>query len=429
MITTKNVFLKGLLALCVSCTLLLTIGCSSSSDLEFPDPNNPDQGTATIQLLVTGIESGTRNGLGIYLRAVDTMGRDTYFFEPSDPRYTGELLTGPIDPGGFISVTPWTRRYSVVKNCNILLERAAEKSDSGAAGFAKTMLAHEMLLNLSYMDTNGIRTDVATEVLGPIVTKGEALTFIASQLDSGYSDLQAAGGSFSFNLTDGFEGFKAPGEFAKFNRGLRARVATYQEDWSTVLTALSSSYINASSPLDTQLGVYHVYSTGAGDQVNPVFEDQSSTTIRYHAHESFISGAEAGDHRVTSKTSERDERTYDGLTSSHGFAVYTSQTAKVAMQRNEELVLLRAEANIELGDLASAESDLNLIRDAAGLDPVTLTAGNAADQLIYERRYSLFGEGQRWVDMRRWGLLNTLPLDRSNDTHIERMPIPLSEQQ
>lgn len=427
---TKNISLrKGTLALSILGVLLFTLGCSSSSDLAFPDPNNPDQSTATIQLLVTGIEAESRTDLGIYLRAVDTMGRDVYYFEPSDPRYTGELLTGPIDPGGFITGRPWSARYRVVKNCNILLERAAEASDQGAAGFAKTWLAHEMLMNLNYTDVNGIRTDVANEVLGPIVTKSDALNFIATQLDSGNSDLQAAGGAFSFNLTSGFNGFNTPATFARFNRGLRARVAAYQENWQGVLDALAGSFIDGSSPLHTDTGVYHVYTTGAGDQVNPIFEDQGSATIKYHAHPSFAAGAEAGDHRVDAKISARDTRTFDGLTSANGVALYTSQTSPIPVMRNEELVLLRAEANIHLGNLASAQADLNLVRAAAGLADVTLTADNAISQLVHERRYSLFGEGHRWVDMRRWGLLNTLPTDRANDVVIQNMPIPTGEQQ
>jgi len=357
------------------------------------------------------------------------MGRDVYYFEPSDPRYTGELLTGPIDPGGFITTRPWAARYRVVKNCNILLERAAEVNDQGAAGFAKTWLAHEMLMNLNYTDVNGIRTDVANEVLGPIVTKSEALSFIATQLDSGNSDLQAAGGAFSFNLTSGFNGFNTPATFARFNRGLRARVAAYQENWQGVLDALAGSFIDASAPLNTATGVYHVYTTGSGDQVNPIFEDQGSATIKYHAHPSFAAGAEAGDHRVDGKISSRDTRTFDGLTSANGVALYTSQTSPIPVMRNEELVLLRAEANIHLGNLASAQADLNLVRAAAGLADVTLTAENAISQLIHERRYSLFGEGHRWVDMRRWGLLNTLPTDRANDVVIQNMPIPTGEQQ
>lgn len=423
---TQNSFIKGLFAILVSTLLLLTMNCSSSSDLSFPDPNNPDQDSATIQLLATGVLSGARNELGIYYRAVDVIGRDTYYFEPSDPRYTGELLTGPIDPGGFLTNRPWAARYAVVKNCNLILEKAVEQGNSGASGFAKTMMAHELLMNLNYTDTNGIRTDVGGEVLGPFVDKAAALSFIASQLDSGMSDLGAAGSSFSFSLTSGFNDFATPAAFGQFNRALRARVAAYQEDWQGVLNALSGSFINDASPLDTGYGAYHVFSNNAGDQTNPVFETLGST-IKYHAHPSFKDEAEAGDARFSSKVQMRDSRTYEGLTTDMGVAVYATGETPIAIIRNEELVLLRAEANINLGNLAAAEADINLVRHAAGLGDAHLDSSNAVAQLIHERRYSLFAEGHRWVDMRRWGKLGDLPTDRENDVVIERMPIPQDE--
>lgn len=416
--------LKALLALFLGCLLVINLGCSSSSDLAFPDPNNPDESTATVQLLVTGIESGSRTDLGIYLRAVGTIGREVYYFEPSDPRYTGELLTGPLDPGGFLTTRPWSARYRVVKNCNLLIAKAAETNNAGAAGFAKTMMAYQLLLNLNYTDTNGIRTDVANDVLGPIVGRSEALAFMASQLDSGLTDLNGAGSAFSFHLTSGFNGFNTPSSFAKFNRALRARIAAYQGDWQGVLNALNGSFIDAAGSMS--LGVYHVFTTGSGDQTNPMFEVQSGT-IKLYAHPTYVSSAEAGDTRFTTKATARASRTLDGLTADHGVTVWTSQTAPIAIIRNEELLLLRAEANINLNNLAAAEADINAVRHAANAGHVTLTSGNATAQLIHERRYSLFSEGHRWVDMRRWGLLGNLPTDRANDVVLPRMPIPTSE--
>ena len=107
-----------------------------------------------------------------------------------------------------------------------------------------------------------------------------------------------------------------------------------------------------------------------------------------------------------------------------------SSTSSVPIIRNEELILIRAEANIGLGNFAEAETDLNIVRAAAGLAGYTGTAAsNALDRLLHERRYSLFGEGHRWVDMRRYGRLAELPIDRPErgDMHITRMQIPEGE--
>jgi hypothetical protein len=61
------------------------------------------------------------------------------------------------------------------------------------------------------------------------------------------------------------------------------------------------------------------------------------------------------------------------------------------------------------------------------LPAVTLSAANALDQLLYEKRYSLFLEGHRWVDLRRYGRLGQLPIDRAGDVVVQAMPVPETE--
>ena len=98
--------------------------------------------------------------------------------------------------------------------------------------------------------------------------------------------------------------------------------------------------------------------------------------------------------------------------------------------RDEELVLLRAEANIGLGNLAAALTDINFVRvNSGGLAPLGAFAdANAAiTAVLYEKRYSLLWEGSRWVDVRRYGRLNTLPLDLPSHYRIKVEPVPQAE--
>jgi hypothetical protein len=102
----------------------------------------------------------------------------------------------------------------------------------------------------------------------------------------------------------------------------------------------------------------------------------------------------------------------------------------VPIIRNEELILLRAEANIGLGNLAAAQTDINLIRSVSGkLPAVTLTSqSQALDQLLYEKRYSLFFEGgHRWIDMRHYGRLGDLPTDLPTHSVATEYPVPIEE--
>jgi hypothetical protein len=53
----------------------------------------------------------------------------------------------------------------------------------------------------------------------------------------------------------------------------------------------------------------------------------------------------------------------------------------------------------------------------------------ALTQLLYEKRYSLLWVGgHRWIDLRRYDRLGTLPLDLPVHTVNDRYPIPGDEQ-
>ena len=117
------------------------------------------------------------------------------------------------------------------------------------------------------------------------------------------------------------------------------------------------------------------------------------------------------------------------------FTIYNSTSAPITIIRNEELILLRAEANIGAATPDAALPDINLIRQTAGgLDAITLAAWQAMtatqrlDELLYNKRYSLMFEGgHRWIDMRRYGKLGELPIDLPAHVVVLRFPIPLDE--
>ena len=395
----------------------LWFGCE---DLEFPDPNAPSTDVATVQTLVTGAEAGMRSSYGLYLREVSSVGRETYYLEPADPRYTGELLRGPLDPGGFLVYSPWAARYSVIANCRILINQFAD--DAGATGFAKTIEAYQLSLVLSMQNENGCKIAPYNGLESDFVSKAAGWTEVAALLDGGYADLNSAGSSFSFTLSGGFSGFDTPATFAKFNRALRARVAVYMDDWSVALTALDNSFMNDAG--DMSHGVYHVYSSGQGDQSNGMYANPTGSFVRLMAHPSYETDAEAGDPRFSSKVIERDtEITYDGLTSDLAPTMWTGDYDPVSIIRKEELVLLKAEATIG-GGSGDGLTEINAVRAEHGLDPVT---EGGLTRLLHEKRYSLFLEGHRWVDMRHYGLTGDLPLDRDGDEVFISYPKPETE--
>ncbi len=398
--------------------------------LDFSNPN-PDASTADVQSLVVAAESAMRLEWDIYIRDVSIFGREAYYFEPADPRYTGELVRGAIDPGGFLLNRPWGARYRVVKTCNLLIDAASSlpaPDQSATIGFAKTLQAYQLLLNLGLEDDNGIKIDFSGATDVPFVTKAQSFAFINTLLDDANTALAAAGSTFPFKLTSGFAGFDTPVNFVKFNRALKARALVYNDDFTGALTALGSSFVSTSAAMD--LGVYFIYSTASNDQLNTIYESPTSSFVKFRAHLSFKTGAEIGDTRYTNKVAAiSDSALFDGLQSYLAVSVFKTATDPFPIIRNEELILLRAEANIGLNNLGAAQADIDVVRAAAGLASVGVLPDQATalTKLLYEKQYSLFCEGYRWIDLRHYGKLGTLPLDRSGDAIPAKMPKPETE--
>lgn len=92
----------------------------------------------------------------------------------------------------------------------------------------------------------------------------------------------------------------------------------------------------------------------------------------------------------------------------HAFKYKQNLLADVSLEhsivlRIEEQYLIRAEALAHLGQITSAQQDLNIIRSRAGLsDTAAATTEDLIEAILAERRFELFTEqGHRWLDLRR----------------------------
>lgn len=427
---------------------------------QLKDPNNPavvsDPSVDELQSLVSGIEAGMRNRLGTYYDAVALIGREYYRYSASDPRFTGDLLGkggSTLDNNTFYTTGPYFERYRVIRNCYYLLDGVdnttaplTDAQKNGYRGFAKTIIAYQLLLVLNMQNENGIRVDVKDpDNLGPVVSKTEAFQYIANLLDEAANDLSNAGSEFVFDLSTGFDDFDTPATFRQFNRALAARVAVYREDWSGALTALNGSFLDVDEngsidiadlqSVDLQKGPKHFFSTSGGDELNPLYLSLNNGGEVRAAHPTFVSEAEAGDKRADPADAAGKIRTRtdpfiaDGLSSPYDTWVYRSNDAPIPIIRGEELVLIYAEANIQLGNTTDAVNALNVVRNAAGLGNYAggTTQSELIDEMLNQRRYALFAEGHRWIDMRRYGRLNQLPIDRPGDDVWESFPLPANE--
>ncbi|MDF9795421.1 tetratricopeptide (TPR) repeat protein [Catalinimonas alkaloidigena] len=99
-------------------------------------------------------------------------------------------------------------------------------------------------------------------------------------------------------------------------------------------------------------------------------------------------------------------------------------TDNVPVIRYSEVLLNRAEALAKTGDDAGALADLNMIRERAGVDPLSGLSGQAlVDEILLERRRELFAEGHRVFDITRNGQ-DLVRTDCTSPTCIVEFPDP-----
>ena len=374
------------------------------------------------------------------------LGKESYNLDQAEPRNVLSYLQGPIEPGGFVQDLGWTAGYrNVVQGLTILeaVDKIAETptpstasytpaQKEGIRGFVKTIMAMELLTQVRVRDQIGIVIDVSADPsapLGAIVSKADALTRIVAMLDEARVHLQAAGSAFVFLLHSGFTGFSTPSTFLQVNRAITARTEVYRQQWTSALTAINESFIDATTATAANLarGAYHVYSTTSGDIINPLFDQ---TPTRFYVHPSILNGAQTRvngepDLRLTSKSAVGTSRVTVTVQGTHKFMNYPTNVSPVPIIKNEELILLRAEARYQSGDVTGALADINFVRvNSGGLAPLAgfADANAFVTELLYNRTYSLlFEAGHRWVDHRRYNRLAQLP---KVNTQINELTFP-----
>ncbi len=431
------------------------LALAACNDLDVADLNNPGleslEGNPTpvaLNTAATGLLIGLRVGISEpngLITILGALGREGFNLNTnSDPRYVAELILGPLNPGsGAFGANIWAARYANIRNTVIVLHATdkvvgmTDQEKEGLRGFAKTIQALELLRVIATRDENGAVIDVdrdPTGEPGAIATKADVYARIGTLLDEGRTHLQAAGTSFSFPLGAGFTGFDTPLDFIKVNRAIRARAAVYNNEWSVALTALTQSFLDTGAPLN--VGVYHVYGTASGDLPNNILEG----TPVLRANPLLVSSAQlrvsgAKDKRVTDKIETGESGTgtsgTTSISSDQHFKIYPTNVSPVAIIRNEELILLRAEANLGSGNLGQAVIDLNFIRvNSGGLPNYSgaVTAGALLDELLYNKRYSLMWEGgHSWIDHRHYAKLTALPRMVTAGKFFSKMPFPNNE--
>ncbi|MGH7569827.1 MAG: RagB/SusD family nutrient uptake outer membrane protein [Gemmatimonadales bacterium] len=457
--------------------VLGTVLLASCRDPNIPDLNNPGlddlESNPTRLKVVTaaqGLLVGARLNIAEfngYVSELGVFGRESYIFDPGDNRFESELLVGPLDPGGpRFGGNLWISRYTSIRATNIILNAldnaaltdmpTAEKE--ATRGFAQTLQALDFLLVINTRDSLGAPIDVNRPLgatLAPFATRTQVFDHIINLLDSADTHLGAGGAVFPFQLSRGFSDFgtfNTPTAFRQFNRALKTRVQVYRgaieacaacfTNARTMLTTAGQTFIDTILTADTaglfNRGVYHSFSTGSGDLQNGLFDP---TPAKLYVHPDLLASAETQavggqpDRRYLAKVVAVANRVYGQHSSNLAFRRYASNVASLPIIRNEELILLRAEANVGLSNLVEAARDINFIRvNSGGLLAIASLGVQTQDSvrrvLVKQKRYSLLFEGgHSWLDARHYrrAVANLGLPNQTGDQVFRVMPVPLDE--
>ena len=402
-------------------------------------------------LLAIGQINSTRGDLDSrYIVFSETMARDFYRLDNAENRYITEILGGPADYSGFLGGGAFSQFYVTVRAGNTILNAlptAVGLTPSEVAatrGFVRTLNGLALYRALELRDSLGIAIDVNHPIEDPpasFVCKPNALASISATLDSAATDLAAGGTAFPFKMAPGFSSngdFSTPATFVRFNRAIKGKVELYRglshqkpnaASFAAAITALSTAIgTTPTTVAGVNVGVYNTYSTEAGESRYPIAD------ANLYLNPAVTDSVQAGDLRAA-KIVATTSKTLFGVTSKFKTVLTdpANLTRPAPIIKVSEMLLLRAQAKIETGDLAGAAADINVVRTLdGGLTtigvPATKTA--AIDAVLYEKRYSLLAESaHRLVDLRAYSRMNATYLKKelAGDFFQAALPIPKRE--
>jgi hypothetical protein len=425
--------------------LVGAVGCSSSK-LDITNPNTPsieaseaNPRAASIRL-IGGVFSNFRGAIPGGVNAMGSYGRETYNMTLQD----GRNITGPfrdwVQNSAFTAGTHWGGPYGNYRNAYAAIKVIEGAPDGpitpeekrGGLGVLKTFIALEILRVIEARGTIGAvvdMTDDINEVL-PLVSEDSTYKWITAKLDEAKADLDAAGATFYFPMHSGFNvgtATNTPAGFGQFNRAIKARVEAKRGSlgcgatcYTAALTALTGSFLADVTAGNRDNGVYVIFSTAVGDALNG---SSFATNTNLYVHPSIdqLPGVAADDRYkrkilkgANSCSTAYTNRTVVGVTAVNRPCTYPTNITQMPILRNEELALIRAEARWFTGNQAGAIADLAAVRAASGgATAAVLFAAPASDvqfisELLLQRTLSLFQEGHRFVDYRRFGRLAEL---------------------
>jgi hypothetical protein len=441
----------------------LLAGCGTFTVL---DPNNPSENDlltnptpSKISVAGTGLFVAVRAGIIGEIWVIGSWGREgVNLLGNNQPDYQ-EPYFGPIQQQRGVA---WGDEFFAIRSANVFLAALAtvgqlsDAEKATATGLAQTLKGLSLLKVIGVRGALGAPVEVGrslSEDPAPFLTEDGVYLYLRAMLDSAATNLQAAGGAnFPLVVPDGFTDFSTPADFLKFTNALAAKAEVFHGSvgcgapcYQRALTKLAASHLSL-DPAALGFGPAYDFSINPGDTPNNLSEPLNGAAffaLKTIETDAQLQPGGALDQRVLDKIAGA---TRDPFQTVAGFPIVgelkfvnyfssgrADNGAPIPILKNEELILLRAEANIGLGNKAAAIADLDFVRqNSGGLAPTNLNLASSTAallaELLYNRRYSLLWEqGTRWIDARRYNLISTIPVVVPGGAVPTEIPIPEAE--
>jgi starch-binding outer membrane protein, SusD/RagB family len=348
-----------------------------------------------------------------------------------------EVMANNITPSNGVPLLLWRSAYQTVYYTNALIEGASNSPNLSPSVKNRIIGEAKFLRGFCYFYLAGFFGDVPLvtttayneNTILPRSPKATVLAAVLSDLLDAKNRLPAAYPNTERNR---------PNKYAV--AALLARFYLYSGDWSKVES--ESTEIIASgiyTPLPAANTVFLKNSKEAIWQLSPISGFLKETSQFFSAPEptyyltaSVTGSFEPGDVRrfkwIDSISYQSVKYYYPAKYRNLSSAV----TEYYTVFRLAEIILIRAEARMQLGALTDAVDDINTVRVRAGLAPLltNIAQPQVQDALEKERRSELFAEwGHRWFDLVRWNKATAVlsPIKAGWQSTDTLFPVPQEE--
>jgi hypothetical protein len=386
----------------------------AACDLDTTNPNAPTQETIVesaegLIALGVGLQSrfGASTGALIYGAGLvtDELGAVGAAFST-----ISDAAQGTVPPNTGMAADIWNGNFRTIKTANDILFNHAdielpEGTRSGLVGMAyliKAAAIGELLQAFEQIPIETYNNPTPT-----FVDRATALDFALELLDSADVAYAAAPVSSQFTSQVLAAGFDIPNTIQAYKaRYRRMRSTTTGADWQSVIAAADS----------VSRTVFSVIPYNGTTNTNPLFTSSSGSS-GVLPRDAFRLSDPAEAQRVAFHVTEGTPEARDPAVPLDLWARFGTAAAPIPTYFPDEVLLLKAEALVNLGDLAGAVAVIDSVRtDCPGAGRVAsdpgpclgdyagpVTVADLLAEIYRNRRYELFGTGLRWEDARRLG--------------------------